>query len=172
MSTLKPCKLPPSTTSSFFTKGESHKTFVKCSYCSAEHFSSECKKVMSSKTRKSILQRDGRCFVCLRTGHLSRSCRNKRICRHCGGRYHQSICSTLDTQKKEAEQFKENRAKIVSQAKSAVVRQQGESQLENQVVTAAARDNPSNRGVVLQTSKNYAFGPDPIEFETTGSCVI
>ena len=34
----KPCKPPPSTTSSFFTKGESQKTFVKCSYCRGEHF--------------------------------------------------------------------------------------------------------------------------------------
>ena len=157
----KPCKPPPSTTSSFFSKGENQKTFVKCSYCRGEHFSSECKKVSSSKARKSILQRDGRCFVCLRTGHLSRSCQNKRNCRNCGGRHHQSICSALDIQEKETEQLKENGATIVSQANSAVVRQQGESQPENQVVTAAARSNTSNRGVVLQTAKTYAFGPDP-----------
>ena len=111
----KPCKPPPSTTSSFFTKGESQKTFVNSSYCREEHFSSECKKVTSSKARKSILQRDGRCFVCLRTGHSSCSCQNKRNCRHCGGKHHQSICSSLDTQEKEAEQLKENRATIVSQ---------------------------------------------------------
>ena len=88
-----------------------------------KHFSSECKKVRSSKARKSILQRDGRCFVCLRTltGHLSRSCQNKRNCRNCGGRHHQSICSALDIQEKEAEQLKENGATIVSQANSAVV---------------------------------------------------
>ena len=141
----KPCKPPPSTSSSFFTKGESRKTFVKCSYCRGEHFSSECRKVTSSKARKSILQKEGSCFVCLRTGHLSRFCQNKRNCRNCGGRHHQSICSALDIQEKEAEQFKENGATIVSQANSAVVRQQGESQPENQVVTGAARSNTSNR---------------------------
>ena len=42
-----------------------------------------------------------------------------------------------------------------------MVRQQGERKPENQVVTAAARSNTSNRGVVLQTAKTYAFGPDP-----------
>ena len=110
---------------------------------------------------KSILQREGRCFVCLRTGHLSHSCQSKRNCRNCGGRNHQSICCNLDIQEKEAEQFKENGATIVSQANGAVVRQQGESQPKNQVVMAAARSNTSNRGVVLQTAKTYAFGPDP-----------
>ena len=35
------------------------------------------------------------------------------------------------------------------------------SPAENQVVTAAARSNTSNIGVVLQTAKTYAFGPDP-----------
>ena len=147
--------------SSFFTEGESQKTFIKCSYCRGEHFSSECTKVMSSKAGKSILQKEGHCFVCLRTGNLSRSCQNKRNCRNCSGRHHQLICSNLDIQEKEAEQFKENGATIVSQANSPVVRQQGESQPENQVVTAAARSNTSNRGVVLQTAKTYAFGPDP-----------
>ena len=117
--------------------------------------------VTSSKARKSILQKEGHCFVCLRTGNLSRSCQNKRNCRNSGGRYHQSICSNLHIQEKEAEQFKENGATIVSQANSAVVRQQGERKPENQVVTAAARSNTSNRGVVLQTAKTYAFGPDP-----------
>ena len=92
---------------------------------------------------------------------MSRSCQNKRNCRNCGGRHHQSICSALDIQEKETEQLKENGATIVNQANSAVVRQQGESQPENQVVTAAARSNTSNRGVVLQTAKTYAFGPDP-----------
>ena len=158
---LKPCKPPPSTTSSFFTKGESQKTFIKCSYCRGEHFSSECTKVTSSKAGKSILQKEGHCFVCLRTGNLSRSCQNKRNCRNCSGRHHQLICSNLDIQEKEAEQFKENGATIVSQVNSPAVRQQGGSQPENQVVTAAARSNTSNRGVVLQTAKTYAFGPDP-----------
>ena len=120
-----------------------------------------CLKHLCNSLLKSILQRESRCFVCLRTGHLSRSCQNKRNCRNCGGRNPQSICSNLDIQEKEAEQFKENGATIVSQANSAVVRQQGESQPENQVVMAAARSNTSNRGVVLQTAKTYAFGPDP-----------
>ena len=125
--------------------------------------------ISDPNVRKSRAVRQGKVFCkgmaivlsVLRTGHLLRSCQNKRNCRHCGGRHHQSICSTLDTQEKEAEQFKENGATIVSQANSAVVRQQGESQPENRVVTAAARSNPSKRGVVLETAKTYASGPDP-----------
>ena len=46
-----------------------------------------------------ILERDKRCFNCLRFGHNAKECQNPKTCRHCQERHHQSICSLLDQQK-------------------------------------------------------------------------
>ena len=43
--------------------------------------------------RRRSLQRSGRCFVCLRKGHISRNCRSNLRCSDCKGRHHSSICS-------------------------------------------------------------------------------
>ena len=42
--------------------------------------------------RKQILRSSGRCFICLRKGHISRDCRSRSKCPKCGGRHHFSIC--------------------------------------------------------------------------------
>ncbi|XP_065902449.1 uncharacterized protein [Dysidea avara] len=39
-----------------------------------------------------ILRRSGRCFICLRRGHLSRECKSTGRCRTCKDRHHTSIC--------------------------------------------------------------------------------
>ena len=46
-----------------------------------------------------------RCFICLRTGHVSQECQNSRGCRKCGHRHHQSI--TLGNLPKPPEKPKE-----------------------------------------------------------------
>ena len=43
--------------------------------------------------RRRSLQRSGRCFVCLRKGHISRNCRSNSRCSDCKRRHHSSICS-------------------------------------------------------------------------------
>ena len=66
----------------------------KCAYCYEEnHSSEECGKVISSKERKDILRKYGRCYVCLKRGHRARDCRNTMKCRNCQEKHHVSICS-------------------------------------------------------------------------------
>ena len=46
-----------------------------CSYCQQAHSSHLCKTVTQVEARKTILKRSGRCFLCLKRGHISRDCR-------------------------------------------------------------------------------------------------
>ena len=46
----------------------------------------------STEERRRILRDAGKCFVCLRRGHLARQCQSKTRCPHCHGRHHGSIC--------------------------------------------------------------------------------
>lgn len=54
------------------------------------HFSASCESVTDPQARFEILQRDWRCFACLKSGHQSSSC--DKSCRRCHGNHHQSIC--------------------------------------------------------------------------------
>ena len=60
-------------------------------YCQS-HPSTICRVVMQVEARKEILRRSGRCFICLRKGHIGRECRSTTKCSKCGGRHHISIC--------------------------------------------------------------------------------
>ena len=63
-----------------------------CSYCQQAHSSGTCTVVTEVDARKQILRSSGRCFICLRKGHISRDCRSRSKCPKCGGRHHFSIC--------------------------------------------------------------------------------
>ena len=65
----------------------------KCAYCNESHFSASCEKVVDMNTRKQILKRDHRCFICLGRGHRADQCDPSKSCRRCNGRHHQSICT-------------------------------------------------------------------------------
>ena len=67
---------------------------ARCSYCNQPHQSEKCQSVQEPEQRKQMLRTSGRCFVCLRRGHLSRQCRSKSRCPNCRGRHHSSICTT------------------------------------------------------------------------------
>ena len=67
-------------------------TTPSCSYCQQVHSSNNCKVVTLVEERKQILKSSGRCFTCLRKGHISRTCRSPNKCQRCGGRHHSSIC--------------------------------------------------------------------------------
>jgi len=68
-----------------------------CLFCnSSDHFASRCKSVTNVATRKDLLRKQGRCFVCLGTGHLGRDCPSNYICKKCNKKHHISICSGED----------------------------------------------------------------------------
>ena len=63
-----------------------------CSFCGQPHFSANCETVADVLERKQLLSKNGRCFACLRKGHMSKDCRSSKNCHGCGGRHHASIC--------------------------------------------------------------------------------
>ena len=65
----------------------------RCVYCNGEHYSASCTKVRQMKD----LQRNNRCFICLKTGHEAKNCFKTKRCRHCNGTHHQSIWARMDT---------------------------------------------------------------------------
>ena len=85
----------PSTTATFVVGSQR----VNCCYCRESHFPSACKSVTDVETRKQVLRREGRCYVCLKRNHLSRDCRSNIRCSQCNGRHHVSLCQRAQGQK-------------------------------------------------------------------------
>ena len=63
-----------------------------CAFCEQNHVSSSCTVVTDISARKEVLRKAGRCYVCLRKGHISRDCRSTGSCNKCRGRHHHAIC--------------------------------------------------------------------------------
>ena len=65
---------------------------IQCVYCKEMRYSSACDKIKDVQQRKLILQRDGRWFLCIKTGHRIKKCQSPRKYRNCRQSHHQSIC--------------------------------------------------------------------------------
>ena len=88
--TLTPRKpKEPSTAATLLT---GHGSGPTCTYCQQAHPSTSCGVVTQLQARRQVLQKTGRCFICLRRGHISRECRGNLRCSKCKGRHHISIC--------------------------------------------------------------------------------
>ena len=131
-------KANPGTVSSFHAKEKSNMN-NRCFFCEGEHFCYQCEKVTDPNTRKEILVKQKRCFVCLKRGHISNSCKSNRRCRKCNNRHHQSICLKKTESQSEGDKRK------------------GEAN-GNEVRTATTRLESRNQTVVLQTARANVFG--------------
>ena len=67
-------------------------TGFSCCYCQQQHAAKDCTTVTSVSAWKQILRNSGRCFNCLRKGHIGCLCRATSRCQQCKGRHHTSIC--------------------------------------------------------------------------------
>ncbi|XP_078368716.1 uncharacterized protein LOC144652543 [Oculina patagonica] len=136
-------KLPPTANTLVSMQGKEFQ--IRCVYCNGEHYSASCPKVRISKDRKEILQKNNRCFICLKTGHGVNNCVKTRKCRHCDGRHHQSICPRIDTPTEEQRNTNRNE-------------NSKESQNESTTVTTTTTANSLTKGtVLLQTASCMAI---------------
>ena len=116
---------------------------IRCVYCNGEHYSASCTKIRQSKDRRDILQRDGRCFICLKTGHNARNCFHTKKCRHCDGKHHQSICAMSTPAEDQRNPNRNDAAR--------------ETQTESATVTTTTTANSVTKGtVLLQTASCMA----------------
>jgi hypothetical protein len=135
-------KFQSSAANLFVKDDKTNETKPKCVYCGEFHFSASCTHIKDSSKRKDILTRDKRCYLCLRTGHITRDCKKRQNCRWCEGRHHQSICQRDAKHKKP-----ENPAKDDSTS--------GEAQGQNRTTTTTTNGKSSN--VLLQTATTFAY---------------
>ena len=66
---------------------------VQCCFCNKSHQPENCHSVKVVEDRKQAIKRSGRCFICLKKGHISRECRSRMKCSKCNGKHHTAICS-------------------------------------------------------------------------------
>ncbi|XP_068742363.1 uncharacterized protein [Montipora capricornis] len=85
-------------TSALYSESARNKQFsrVWCSFCNQNHQSSKCNVVTSAESRKQVLRKKGRCYLCLKSGHLSRNCKSPVKCFKCQGAHHIAICDSFE----------------------------------------------------------------------------
>ena len=69
---------------------------ITCTYCKLPNPSAKCNVVTDVKERKALLRKYGRCYLCLKRGHVAKFCENSSIkCAFCSasGLHHSSLCS-------------------------------------------------------------------------------
>ena len=86
---------PPTTTAM-----TSHTSSSRCCYCMGQHAADMCSKICKPEEQRQALRDTGRCFICLKQGHLSRTCRSSGRCGQCNGRHHSSICFKASKEEK------------------------------------------------------------------------
>ena len=70
---------------------------TNCYFCNRRGYKSfNCILVTDPERRREILKRKGRCFVCLRTGHVANHYQSELTCSKCNGRHHGSLCLALE----------------------------------------------------------------------------
>ena len=74
----------PYTSSTLFA-GKDRPYFPTCVYCNQQHSSLKCNVATKPDARRAILRRKGKCFSCLKSGHLAKNCATIK-------RHHTSIC--------------------------------------------------------------------------------
>ena len=123
---------------------------LQCVFCKKNHKSITCSTITEPKARRTILRRSGRCFVCLKAGHITPGCQSKAKCFNCGARHHVAICektlrslSTLVVQ-----ELRISSGSETSQEKS------------RDVVTSAVHVGSNNNSVLLQTAQALVSRPD------------
>ena len=134
------------TATALFSEAEEVSTRNSCIYCTGDHFSASCEAVTDVNKRKDILRNLGRCFVCLRTGHMLKDCTIGRNCRICGKRHHQSIC------------FGKVSPKSQRKGEEMIYQVATEREEPNSApTTSASASTKSKSRVLLQTARTIAF---------------
>ena len=92
----KKVEQPTSSAALFSSNSNQSKTEKRdpwCLFCKQSHNSGQCTVVTNIDARRKILREKGRCFVCLRSGHIATNCTVSIKCFKCGKRHHVALCA-------------------------------------------------------------------------------
>ena len=122
---------------------------LSCTYCKRNHSSSKCTVITDIKARRAFVRNKGRCYVCLKSGHLARSCQSTNKCFKCGGRHHISLC---EPRKKTDEQVDQTTVNVT-------VNKNETTLLQTARVLVSAKDskNSTKTRVVLDSCSQRSF---------------
>jgi hypothetical protein len=85
-------KDPPTTAAALYANDA---TQAACYLCDQPgHRSYKCTIVTDPEKCKGILKKKGRCFLCLKSGHIVRNCPSEMKCMKCGAKHHSIVCKT------------------------------------------------------------------------------
>lgn len=130
------------TTSGMLVHEEKEK--IPCIYCKRlDHAPYQCRIVTNLKTRKDIVVKEKRCFICLSSGHIAKNCKQNYSCRRCRGRHNISIC-TFDSKNDKSTTYDRHRY---------------EHPKETDKSTNATHVQSQNT-ILLQTGKGFVSGAD------------
>ena len=96
-------RIPPTATT--LVSGNTSGVAIPCCYCNQLHLPTNCDTVTQAEAQKQSLRKSGRCYSCLRKGHLDCDCCSSNRCHICGGHHHTSICNKLTTTPHRPAQF-------------------------------------------------------------------
>ena len=127
-----------------------------CCFCNKPHASQTCRTVSTTEQRKQCLRHLGRCFVCLKRGHIGKDCRSSQHCPNCRGRHHVSICPSQSS-------------KDVSSSKNSGSSQQTARSASTDVKSASSHSTMSmhistHTPVLLQTAVTHVCAPGKPHF--------
>jgi hypothetical protein len=78
-------------TASNLVNAEAPRRGSKCPFCGDSHSPESCKQFPDHASRREAVK--GKCFSCLQSNHMSRSCRSRKPCKHCSIKgHHPSLC--------------------------------------------------------------------------------
>ena len=55
----------------------------KCVFSDGDHWSDKCRIASDVQARKDLLKKGNRCFMCLKTDHISQNCQKTKPCFYC-----------------------------------------------------------------------------------------
>ena len=124
-----------------------------CYYCKQEgHSPSNCRRVTNIDERKRLIREGGRCFNCLRKGHIGRDCHSSSRCNNCNGRHHTSICMRAKRTQPSRDDLSSSKPSLPTQK-----RLDPEAPPYKQPEPTTTCCASTSNAILLQTAKAFAF---------------
>ena len=125
---------------------------AQCCFCQQGHASQSCPTVTRVDSRREALKKVGRCFICLRRGHIARTCQSRIKCLNCRGRHHVAICSAMTDSQARSRDSEAQQPKQDSSTPSATASLNPEAPVYTPSLWTYV-----GRQVLLQTARTTAF---------------